>query len=72
MLALKTACCIMAGYMMLTDMVLPYIEIGDQISGVELIARIILPLCVFMILIFYIIWECILNFFGEITRFGDR
>lgn len=63
---------ILMAYILISDFVIPVVYKGDNISPLELIARIILPMCLFWIVIFYIIWELILNIFAEITRFGDR
>lgn len=67
-----TLTCIVIAYIMISDFVIPSIEKGEEINAIELLLRICLPMCIFWILIFYIIWELILNVFAEITRFGDR
>ena len=67
-----TITCIVVAYIMISDFVIPSIEKGEEINAIELLLRICLPMCIFWILIFYIIWELILNVFAEITRFGDR
>lgn len=63
---------VVAGYLLLSDFVIPHIELGSKISETELLGRIILPVSIFVLLAFYICWECILNIFAEITRFADR
>lgn len=63
---------ILAGYIIVGDFIIPFVEKGDQISPFELLFRLQIPLCMMLILIFFIVWECILNVFAEITRFGDR
>ena len=63
---------ILISYILLSDHIIPAIQKGDQISPFELFGRIVLPMGVFVLLIFYIVFELFLNIFAEITRFGDR
>ena len=63
---------IIAGYIIIGDFIMPPIEKGLDISPFELLFRIMLPLSIMIVVIFFIVWECILNVFGEISRFGDR
>jgi hypothetical protein len=56
----------------MSDFVIPVVGKGERISPFELLGRIMLPICFFWIIMFYIVWELILNIFAEITRFGDR
>lgn len=63
---------LLAMYLISTEYIVPIIELGNRISFYELLSRSILPISIFMILLFYIIFECICNFFGELSRFTDR
>lgn len=40
--------------------------------ALEAVAEIALPCCVVWFVVFHMIWEDYLNFFAELTRFGDR
>ncbi|RKO91459.1 MBOAT, membrane-bound O-acyltransferase family-domain-containing protein, partial [Blyttiomyces helicus] len=50
----------------------PVLYTMNSISFVDALARLLLPFMVCYLLVFYIIFECILNGFAEITRFADR
>ena len=63
---------ILMTYILLSDKIIPVIQKGDQISPLELLGRLVIPMGVFVLLIFYITFELFLNVFAEITRFGDR
>ncbi|CAH7678543.1 MBOAT, membrane-bound O-acyltransferase family-domain-containing protein [Phakopsora pachyrhizi] len=45
---------------------------GDYVRFFESVLRLIVPFSINYLLIFYIIFECICNFFAELTRFADR
>ncbi|KAI8448368.1 MBOAT, membrane-bound O-acyltransferase family-domain-containing protein [Phakopsora pachyrhizi] len=44
----------------------------DYVRFFESVLRLIVPFSINYLLIFYIIFECICNFFAELTRFADR
>jgi len=52
--------------------VIPYVEKGDSISGVELYLRMAIPMFIFNNILFFTLFENILPVFAEITSFGDR
>jgi diacylglycerol O-acyltransferase 1 len=41
-------------------------------SAIEAVSEIMLPCTVVWFVMFHLIWEDYLNFFAELTRFGDR
>jgi|JI61114C2RNA_FD_contig_31_5047547_length_1040_multi_3_in_0_out_0_2 sterol O-acyltransferase len=63
---------ILASYIIHTDYVLMYIELGDRISFFELLCRCILPFLMIEVILFYVVFENITNVFAELTRFADR
>ncbi len=63
---------ILGGYIIITEFIMPVIEKGNRISYFELLFKTLMPLTVFMNLFFFIVWEIVLGFFAEITRFADR
>lgn len=63
---------ILAAYIIHTDYVLIYIQLGAQISFLELLLRSILPFLAVEIILFYVVFENITNVFAELTRFADR
>ena len=69
---MTTILAIVMGYILISDFVIPPIEEGYKTNAIRIMVKITLPMCIFWILIFYIIWELILCVFAEITRFGDR
>lgn len=63
---------IIAAYIIHTDYIMPNIEQGHKVGYVELIMRCMLPVTILLILLFYIVFENIMNVFGELTKFADR
>ena len=59
-------------YLVHSSYVLPWIERGDEVGIVELIARVMLPSTAFGLLGFYLVFENMCNFFAEITRLDHR
>jgi sterol O-acyltransferase len=64
--------CLVAVYLIQTDYIIPFIELGNRISLFELLSRSLLPTTLFMLLLFYIVFECVCNIFGELSCFADR
>ena len=52
--------CILIGYILVSDHVVPYIEMSNKISGLELLFRIIMPCALLYLIAFYITFELIL------------
>jgi sterol O-acyltransferase len=69
---LSVCICILACYLLETDYIIPFVQMGKRISFYELLSRSILPVTLILVLIFYIVFECVCNFFGEISLFADR
>ncbi|KRX03881.1 hypothetical protein PPERSA_04759 [Pseudocohnilembus persalinus] len=64
--------CISLDYIIGIEFVIPYIELGDQIGGLQLMCYIVLPMTLFSMISFVLIFEATMNAFAEITYFGDR
>lgn len=63
---------ILVSYIIYTDYVIVWIELGAKISFFELLLRCLMPFLVLELLLFYIVFENITNVFGELTKFADR
>ncbi|CAG9312820.1 unnamed protein product [Blepharisma stoltei] len=59
-------------YMIATDHILPVVKRSSELSIGEMISRLIVPVLIFYFMIFLILFEQILNLFGELALFGDR
>jgi len=59
-------------YLLETDYIIPFIELGNRISFYELLSRSILPVTLFLMLLFYMVFECVCNMFAEVSLFADR
>jgi len=70
--SLKTFLLIVIGYVWFSDYVTPIIKLGYSIYWFEMVLRLIYPLIIFNFLIFYIVFELILQILAELTRFADR
>lgn len=63
---------IVFGYINCCDNIIPLLAKGTSIYWFETLLRIIFPFVILQIVLFWVIFENILNVFGEITQFGDR
>jgi sterol O-acyltransferase len=59
-------------YNLISDCLLPVLDHVDDLSTVEVLSRLIFPVLICYLMIFFILFEQILNAFAEIVRFGDR
>lgn len=62
-----TAC-----YVIDTEYIIPTLALGNALSFWQLVAKLTLPVTLFLLFIVYIIFEAFTNLFGEITGFADR
>ena len=56
----------------INDFILPVVNQVNSLSAVEVLSRLIVPVLISYLMIFFILFEQILNAFGELVRFGDR
>ncbi|EAS03424.1 membrane bound O-acyltransferase, MBOAT protein (macronuclear) [Tetrahymena thermophila SB210] len=63
---------ILFGYIVCCDYIIPYTSQGNKIYWFETLFRIIFPFTILQMVLFWVVFENILNVFGELTRFGDR
>jgi sterol O-acyltransferase len=59
-------------YMVICEMMIPTIKESKNLSMLDLYIRLMWPCVVCYMLIFFIIFEHILNLFAELSLFGDR
>ena len=57
---------------LINDCVLPVVNQVESLSAVEVLSRLIVPVLICYLMIFFILFEQILYAFGELVRFGDR
>jgi sterol O-acyltransferase len=63
---------ILGCYLIVTENILPVIYQKENFSFISSICSILLPVLTVNLLVFWMVFENYLNFFAEITRFGDR
>jgi len=63
---------LLAIYLIICEHFIPIIEKGHKTSVLDAVFQLSLPMLFFSLFIFFVIWESILNGFGELTRFADR
>ncbi|TPX66715.1 hypothetical protein SpCBS45565_g04314 [Spizellomyces sp. 'palustris'] len=63
---------IMILYVTVENYIYPVLNRIDTLTFFESVTHLILPFMVCYMLLFYLIFECICNWFAEITRFADR
>lgn len=51
---------------------MPVLIVIDTISIAEAILKLIFPMTILFILIFFLVFESMCNIFAELTQFGDR
>lgn len=59
-------------YLIISEYILPVLMNYYQYSVIQSIYLLMLPMLAFCMLTFFLIFENMLNFFAEITRFADR
>jgi len=59
-------------YLMLSEYVYPIIQMGKNITHMQAIAFLSVPLFITFIIVFFTVFECILNIYGELWWFADR
>ena len=59
-------------YNLISDCILPVLNEVNSLSAVEVLSRLIVPVLICYLMIFFILFEQILNAFGELVKFGDR
>lgn len=59
-------------YNLISDCILPVLNDVNSLSAVEVLSRLIVPVLICYLMIFFILFEQILNAFGELVKFGDR
>jgi sterol O-acyltransferase len=70
--ALNCILAIIGCYLIVTENILPVVYEKEYFSIIQSIFNILLPVFTVNLLVFWMVFENYLNFFGEITRFGDR
>ncbi|KAI8916523.1 MBOAT, membrane-bound O-acyltransferase family-domain-containing protein [Powellomyces hirtus] len=63
---------IMILYVTIEHFIYPVLENMQDLNFLEMLAHLLLPFMVMYVLLFHVIFECICNWFAEITRFADR
>jgi len=61
-----------AGIYVLSHYVLPVVDRIGCLGEVDAAVQLMVPLMAIMLLLFFLIFECVLNAFAELTRFGAR
>lgn len=59
-------------YLVVEEYIMPLLNSMDKEPLLVIMAQLLAPFILMYLLIFYIIFECILNGFAEFTRFADR
>eukprot|EP00386_Alphamonas_edax_P003560 GDKI01010787.1.p1 GENE.GDKI01010787.1~~GDKI01010787.1.p1 ORF type:complete len:471 (+),score=118.19 GDKI01010787.1:31-1443(+) len=59
-------------YFVSTQFLIPVAMGCHKITFIETLARLLLPFLAADLLVFYIMFECVCNLWGEVTNFGDR
>ena len=59
-------------YNVISDFVLPVLMQVQELNYLEVFSRLIFPVLICYLMVFFILFEQILNCFAELTRFGDR
>eukprot|EP00744_Colponema_vietnamica_P004820 GILI01007140.1.p1 GENE.GILI01007140.1~~GILI01007140.1.p1 ORF type:complete len:447 (-),score=126.18 GILI01007140.1:244-1584(-) len=68
----QTIGCILVLYMLSSQYIVPVLNQSYRMSVGETVARLIVPFILGYLLFFFIVFECILNGFAELTTFADR
>jgi len=63
---------LIALYLIVSDFILPIINLGQSISYLQALIMLTIPILIAALTAFFVIWEGILNSIAEVTRFGDR
>ncbi|KAI9088740.1 MBOAT, membrane-bound O-acyltransferase family-domain-containing protein [Phlyctochytrium arcticum] len=63
---------IMVLYVLVEHYIYPVLNRMGELTFFESLSHLLLPFMVAYMLIFYVIFECICNWFAEVTRFADR
>lgn len=69
---LQSCFTIITGYIIMTEYILPVLDQSDKITSFELLTRLVIPIAIIDLVMINLLFECILQIFAEITRFGDR
>lgn len=59
-------------YNLISDSIIPVLDQVNVLSAIEVLSRLIFPVLICYFMVFFILFEQILNLFGEMVRFGDR
>lgn len=59
-------------YNVISDCILPVLQKVDELNYLEVFSRLVFPVFTCYLMVFFILFEQILNSFAEMTRFGDR
>jgi hypothetical protein len=69
---LISAMLLIALYLINSEYIQPWIHMAGSITALELILRLMLPTTISLILIFYLVFDNMCNFFAELTRLDHR
>eukprot|EP00003_Mantamonas_plastica_P028583 TRINITY_DN655_c0_g1_i1.p1 TRINITY_DN655_c0_g1~~TRINITY_DN655_c0_g1_i1.p1 ORF type:complete len:491 (-),score=135.76 TRINITY_DN655_c0_g1_i1:200-1672(-) len=59
-------------YILVGNVLSPEFAMIPQRSVLKSLSVLLLPMCLFYFLLFFLVFECIANFFAELTMFADR
>lgn len=59
-------------YNVISELILPVVDKAQELNYLEVFSRLIFPALICSIMLFFIVFEQILNVFGELVKFGDR
>ena len=59
-------------YNVISDSIIPVLAQVHELNYLEVFSRLIFPVLICYLMIFFILFEQILNLFAEMARFGDR
>ena len=62
----------MLKYIILSEVIIPTLTLGDTINIVDMVSRILCSVTIFVMILFFFMFEIFLQALAELTSFGDR
>jgi sterol O-acyltransferase len=59
-------------YIMACEYIIPVFEMGQRITIVEAVLRMLIPIVFLSVIVFFSVWESMFSCFAELSRFADR
>lgn len=59
-------------YNLINDCIIPVLDQANELNTIEVLSRLIFPVLICYLMVFFILFEQILNLFAEMVKFGDR